>query len=130
MRQTVLKRLRERLRKLDRIFEEYISLLSRTYPESTILLFGSRARGNNLPYSDYDLMIIIKLRDSRDKLAEAIKAYNLKPTQLPIDLLVVDVEELDDPIVAKMLERGCIVLYDGLGIADRLASICRRIRLG
>ncbi|HIQ55808.1 MAG TPA: nucleotidyltransferase domain-containing protein, partial [Pyrodictium sp.] len=57
MRQTVLKRLRERLRKLDRIFEEYISLLSRTYPESTILLFGSRARGNNLPYSDYDLMI-------------------------------------------------------------------------
>lgn len=124
MRQTVLKKLREKLAKLDRLFEEYVSLLARTYPESTILLFGSRARGNNLPYSDYDLMIIVKLRDSRDRLTETVKAYSLKPVQLPIDLLVVDLEELDDPIVLKMLERGCVILYDGLRIADRLASIC------
>lgn len=126
MRQAVLKRLKERLERLDEIFKEYVRLLSRTYPKSTIVLFGSRARGDHLPYSDYDIMIVTKLRDSEDKLAKAVKAYNVKPAQLSVDLLVVSEEELNDPLIIKMLKEGCVILYDGLGIADKLAVACKK----
>ena len=127
MRQAVLKRLRERLERLDEMFREYVVRLSRIYPKSTIVLFGSRARGNHLPYSDFDIMVITELRNLEDKLAKAVKAYSVKPAQLSIDLLVVSEEELDDPIILKMLKEGCIILYDGLGIADRLAVWCKRL---
>ncbi len=32
-----------------RLLEEYVQRLSKEYPRSTIILFGSRARGENQP---------------------------------------------------------------------------------
>ncbi len=104
-------------------FREYIERLREAYPRSTIILFGSRARGDHLPYSDYDVALI--LPGPVDKLEEAVRARSLKPRELPLDLLVLEPGDLDDPLVARMLE-GCIILHDGLGLAPRLEKLgCR-----
>ena len=110
--------------RLGEAFEEYIERLRGAYPRSTIVLFGSRARGDHLPYSDYDVALI--LPGSVDKLGEAVRARSLKPPELPLDLVILEPGDLDDPIIARMLE-GCMVLHDGLGLAHRLEQLgCRR----
>ncbi|WP_162008552.1 hypothetical protein [Vulcanisaeta thermophila] len=43
----------------------------------------------------------------------------LRPEGLFLDLVVLSVEDLDDPLVRDML-RDCRVLYDGLNIRDKL----------
>jgi len=124
MRQLLLKKLRERLTKLDELFHKYVKALSNLYPYSTIILFGSRARGECLPYSDYDIMIIIK--DINDKIERVVNAYKIKPPELAVDLVLISEKELEDPIIEKMLREGCKIIYDGLGIIHRLLRICNK----
>ena len=117
-----LARMQERL---GEAFRVYVERLREAYPRSTILLFGSRARGDHLPYSDYDVALI--LPSVADRLAEAVKARSLKPPELPLDLVILEPADLEDPLIAKML-RGCIVLHDGLGLLQRLERLgCRRL---
>ena len=87
MRRAVLKKLKERLTELDKIFNEYVEKIIKSYPHSTIILFGSRARRNNLPYSDFDIMVIIKDISNKSKINEVIKMYRIKPPELGVSLL-------------------------------------------
>lgn len=112
--------------RLGEAFEEYIERLRGAYPRSTIVLFGSRARGDHLPYSDYDIALI--LPGPVDKLDEAVRARSLKPPELPLDLVILEPVDLEDPLVAKML-KDCILLHDGLGLAHRLEELgCKKRR--
>ncbi len=53
-----------------------------------ILLFGSRARGDAGPESDYDFLVVE--RDPKDRKAEMIKLRRaLRPLGVPCDVLVV-----------------------------------------
>ncbi len=106
------------------MLEEYVGVLSRVYSRSTVVLFGSRARGESLPYSDYDIMVV--LEEVGDKLSEAMCVYSLKPRPLPVDVVVVGVDELGDPIIMRMLSRGCVIIYDGLGLGEAELRVCRR----
>jgi len=108
--------LRSRAKKIkegEKLLSEYVERISKRYPESTIVLFGSRARGNHLPYSDYDVAVI--LREVRNKLLVIEELRKLKPRGLPLDLLVIQVTELSDPLIVRMFKE-CKVLYDGLKI--------------
>lgn len=125
MRRVVLKKLKERLTKLDRIFNEYVEKIIKFYPHSTIILFGSRARRNGLPYSDFDIMVIIKDISNKSKINEVIKMYRIKPPELGVSLLLINEEELKDLIIQKMLKNGCEVMYDGLRIINKLPSTCK-----
>ncbi len=98
----------------------FVERVRERYPHSTILLFGSRARGDNLPYSDYDVAVILERVE--DRLREAEELAKLKPSRLPLDLVVLEPGDLQDPLIAKMLT-PCKVLYDGLGLGE---ALCRQ----
>lgn len=101
----------------NKLLKDYIVALKRRYPNSTIVLFGSRAKRNNLPYSDYDIAIIF--RRVVNKISIVIEAYKGKPSELALDIVVLEEDEIEDPLIRKMLEK-CIILYDGLGIRRKL----------
>jgi len=56
-----------------------------------IILFGSRARGEARPDSDYDILVIVKGRVGRDKRRElsARIRWRLAEMLLPADIIVV-----------------------------------------
>ena len=123
MRKGLARKLAEMRVKLDSLLKAYLDRLRSTYSLSTIVLFGSRARGSSLPYSDYDIAII--LAEPIDVIEEAVKARKLKPPALPVAVLILSPESLEDPLVARMLE-GCIVLHDGLDLKPKLQRLnCR-----
>jgi len=66
-------RLKERLERLRRVTKQYIVSPSKTYPKSAIMVFGGRAHDNH-SHSNYDMIIVIRLRDIEDKLAKAVKS--------------------------------------------------------
>jgi len=78
------------------------------------VLFGSRARGAHLPYSDYDIAVILRRVDNKFSTIEELR--RLKPRGLPLDLLVIRVNELSDPLILGMFKKSR-VLYDGLNIS-------------
>lgn len=78
----------------------------------TIVLFGSRARGDYWPSSDYDFIIF--LEKVEDKINEAYELYKLKKG-FSADIIVFSKDELKEKIVEKMLENK-VVIYDGLGL--------------
>jgi hypothetical protein len=87
------------------------------------VLFGSRARGDYMPYSDYDIAVVFrKVTDERELM---LRIRSLKPSGLPLDLLVLSVDDLSDPVIREML-KGCVILYDGLNLRDLLTGLgCR-----
>ncbi|WP_243678862.1 hypothetical protein [Vulcanisaeta distributa] len=48
-----------------------------------------------------------------------MRLRSLKPEGLFLDLLVLSVDDVDDPVIKEML-RGCRLLYDGLGMGSSL----------
>ena len=80
---------------------------------STILLFGSRARGDFVPYSDYDIAVI--LRSVNDKLKVIERLRRLKPEGIDLDLIVLSVDDLRDPLIRSMLSDRKI-LHNGLSL--------------
>ena len=100
---------------LDKLLRRFVEELASRYGEVAVVLFGSRARGSVLPYSDYDVAVILRSAGNRIELVEEV--YKLKP-ELPADIVVLGLGELNDTIVERMLS-GCIVLHDLLGVSGR-----------
>jgi len=119
----LLRILGESISKGDELLRGFASRVSSEYPSSTIVLFGSRARGDYMPYSDYDVAVVFrKVTDERELM---LRIRGLKPGGLSLDLLVLSVDDLSDPVIREML-KGCVILYDGLDLRDSLLGLgCR-----
>ena len=102
----------DRLRRQPLLFREFVERLRRQRPRSTILLFGSRARGEARAASDYDVAIILP---NPDPVEEVIRARRARPRGLRVDVVVLGVRQLGDPVYAQMLD-GAVVLHDGLNL--------------
>jgi len=113
LRKRLLKARAERIKAENSLLKEYVSRIVSRYPSSAVLLFGSRARGDHLPYSDYDLAVVLSGLEDKILIIEELR--RLKPRGLPLDLIVVDTEELKDPLVKNMF-KGAKVLYNKLGV--------------
>lgn len=81
-----------------------------------VLLFGSRARGEVRPGSDFDFLVI--LASVEDRFAEMVRLQrSLMPLKIPADVLVYSVQDVEDwvgvrqTLICRALEEG-IVLYD------------------
>jgi predicted nucleotidyltransferase len=81
-----------------------------------IILFGSRARGNASPDSDFDLMVVED--EPGDRYREMVRLLRvLRPFRMPVDLLVVSEEKFqywrDTPgnVYHEAASEG-IVLYE------------------
>lgn len=110
----LLRSLRRRVESSDRLLEDYVKRLASAYPRATILLFGSRARGDSLPYSDYDIAIVLPEPECEDKIGRAVEARSMKPRGISVDVVILCESELEDPIVRRMLEKS-VVLHPRLG---------------
>jgi predicted nucleotidyltransferase len=96
---------------MDDKLNEIIDRIVMVADPDMILLFGSRASGNERDDSDYDILIIKSDLDNSRKLAK--KIYNsLSGIGVPVDLVIVDKERMnqhiDDPymIYGEALREG------------------------
>jgi len=83
----------------------------------TIILFGSRARGDHSLKSDFDILVITE--SPGDILGNIIKIRkNLGRKIFAIDIVVIKPEDMTNSVIKRMME-NIRVLYDGLGILSR-----------
>jgi len=118
----LLRALAKARRSQDKAFEALVGELRWLFPEYTLVLFGSRSRGQAGPTSDYDLAVVAPEPGCLDKPGLASKVLEARTRlglTLSLDVVVPCPDELGDPLVAKMLE-GCRVLHDGAGVSERL----------
>ena len=101
----------ELLKRQNELLDEFVKNVAERLGKCAVLLFGSRARGNHLPYSDFDIAIVVEEAVDKLSLIEELRA--LKPRGLPLDLIIFEREDLKSPVVKKMLE-GAIIVYDSL----------------
>ena len=116
-----------RLRAAGEMLREFSEAAARMLGDSaTLVLFGSRARGEAGPASDYDVAAIFAERPSGDEYWRLLSEIrSAKPAGLPLDVVLLGLEELEDPLVRRMLD-GCVILHDGLRIGDKLRAIGAR----
>ena len=96
--------LARRMAEWEEAFRGYVERLCRDPLVLEAYLVGSRARGDNLPYSDYDVAVIVP--PGTDKLEAAERLRLLKRRPFPLDLIVIDREEAREPLYRRMLEEG------------------------
>ena len=89
-----------------------------TVEPDKIILFGSRARGDNRPDSDYDLLIIKKkLKDTHKLTTTLYKTFFMENIYAPVDLLAINYDrynELKDDVgyIYRTISREGKVLYE------------------
>ncbi len=113
LRSKLLRYLAKKRKQSDKLLQEYVERLKHVVPKSIILLFGSRTRGEDLPYSDYDIAVILENANNKVSIIEELR--RLKPRGLDLDLIVLSIDELNDRIVREMLKNS-IILYKGMKI--------------
>ncbi len=93
-------------------FRKFVREFTKKWPKSTLIIFGSRARGEANPLSDYDLLAIVE------------GPINIENPPF-IQLFVIDVRKWEsevrrfNTIVVDAVVEG-IVLYDGLEIYEKM----------
>ncbi|MEM2739611.1 MAG: nucleotidyltransferase domain-containing protein [Candidatus Bathyarchaeia archaeon] len=93
----------------DRELDKVIDRIRSRYNPSAIILFGSRARGDYKPWSDYDLLIIAEFEKGyMDRIGEVIEL--LSDIRIAIEPHPYTLEE-----VREMLTKGNPLIVDALG---------------
>lgn len=73
--------------------DEIVSRIVERFDPDKIILFGSRARGDNATRSDVDLLVVMAVPHTRRRLATEID-LSLLGIDLPADVIVVTPEEV------------------------------------
>jgi predicted nucleotidyltransferase len=92
-------------------FERIVDRIKEKFEPEEVILFGSRARGDYLEDSDYDLMVVSKKFRGYDFRVRIIKIYELIDVPINIDVLCYTPEEFEERskalcIVKKACEEG------------------------
>ena len=107
---------RKTVLKYQELFQKFVERIIKEYKgKVSILLFGSRARGDNRMSSDFDVLIILERGDLMNHYLRILK---LKPLELPVDLVIIYPSDLKKPIIRKMIQESKII-YDGLKILNQ-----------
>jgi len=91
-----------RIEEYNKAFEEFTRDLCVSGLVEEAYLVGSRARGDHMPSSDFDIVVVVN--DKSDPLDIVVKIRLLKKTNIPIDVIVLKRSELKDPVYAEMLK--------------------------
>jgi len=93
---------------IKRKLENVVNVLIKNFDPCALILFGSRARGDNTPWSDYDILIIANFKSSYlDRIGEILEALDrVKPFIEPHPYT------LNEAI--NMLKRGNAIIFDAL----------------
>lgn len=79
-------------------------LIRKIVPESTVILYGSRARGNADPESDYDLLVLVKGYVNwqlEERIREELYPLELE-TGIAFSLVVFSEEDWNTPLYRAM----------------------------
>jgi len=95
-------------------FERIVDRIKEKFEPEKVILFGSRARGDYLKDSDYDLMVISRRFKGSDFRARIIKSYELIDEPINIDILCYTPEEFKEQsealcIVKRACEGGVLI---------------------
>ncbi len=96
-----------RLSEWEEAFREYVERLCQEDMVLEAYLVGSRARGDHLPYSDYDVVVVVP--PGIDKLEASERLRKLRKRSFPLDLIVLHSDETRDPLFAEMLREGKVL---------------------
>ena len=91
--------------------------ISEFFPESSVVLFGSRARHDNTEDSDYDLMIITQdeHENKEVRLLKSIIRKKLARNKIPADIIIqskVEIEikkKITGHIIRQVLKEGVLI---------------------
>ena len=72
-----------------------VDIIIKVVKPDKIILFGSRATGENKQESDYDLLVLKKGAKKQRKLTQEIY-LNFKNIGAPIDVIVVDLQKFEE----------------------------------
>jgi predicted nucleotidyltransferase len=100
----------------DEVLQHITDTIVQKFHPRRIILFGSRARGEAQPDSDYDVLVEMETElPFHARMTSVYRAFGLR--QLPMDVLVFTPDEMTEErskvySVAKIAEREGKVLYD------------------
>jgi len=91
--------------------EDFLKNLRRIYTPEKIIVFGSRARGNNLKQSDYDIVVVSRKFKNIHFLERISKLLELWSYDYDVDILPYTPEEFEEKkkeigIVAEAVKEG------------------------
>lgn len=91
--------------------EAFVSRIKERFKPEMIILFGSRARGDALKESDYDLLIVSSEFRDYDFRERIVRVYELMDKPMRVDVLCYTPEEFEEEkkklgIVRKAMEEG------------------------
>jgi predicted nucleotidyltransferase len=101
----------------DEIIDRFLKQIESFKSEiKKVYLFGSRARGDEKPYSDYDLLLVVKERRPPmiDKLYDAVLDILLETGKV-LSLKIFKEEEFEKlasiptPFMSKVLKEGIVI---------------------
>jgi predicted nucleotidyltransferase len=96
------KLMRDRVSRMEEDFRVFVEELCRSCLAKEVYLVGSRARGDSMPYSDYDIVLVIG--GEIDPLGVVEKVRLTRVTRVPLDVVVLREDELGDPVYGEMLK--------------------------
>ena len=109
---------------LDPAIKKDIIACCKKYNANKVILFGSRARGDNGPYSDIDLAI--KGADNFDRLFAELK-YN-EFTLLDMDIIDLD-GRVSEPLMKDILNDGHILYERTVKLTEKLKTFFQALIL-
>lgn len=71
----------------------FLSLIKNKYSPEKIILFGSRARGDSLSHSDYDIIIVSKAFEGIKFIRRMEQIYDIWDNPIDLDVLCYTPEE-------------------------------------
>lgn len=84
------------------MLERFASMLRNELHAERVLLFGSRARGQSRPDSDYDVMVVSDQfigKSRRERPVELYRRWYASGADAPIDRICLTRDEFDDALL-------------------------------
>ncbi|WOB69473.1 type VII toxin-antitoxin system MntA family adenylyltransferase antitoxin [Microcystis aeruginosa] len=99
---------------MNRLVEKITAIVEKLPNLKLLILFGSRARGEHKPDSDWDFAVLYEERSAQKDISSLLKIYTLLEQALEIPEDKIDVIDLKgcSPILAHYVARDGQLLYE------------------